>query len=221
MKLFSTKRILRSSLIFMAITLVFTANACYDDYGLTTEDYDVVVTNFDKSREAQFPGNKTYAMPDSVYQLLDPEKDDELDRRYDALMLRTVKENMERNGYQRIENPSETNLPDVIVRVAVTTSTHYGAVWGGYPGWGWGWGWGWYYPWYPSATYYSFETGTVIVDMADTEDWEPGQGEEQIIPALWQGALNGLLQSSTTGTSSRISSGINQMFNQSPYLNVN
>ena len=56
--------------------------------------------------------------------------------------------------------------------------------------------------------------------MADTDDWDPAGGEDQIINALWQGALNGLIQNSTSGTSSRIKSGIDQMFTQSPYLNV-
>ncbi len=38
------------------------------------------------------------------------------------------------------------------------------------------------------------------------------------IPVIWAGIINGVLQSSESGVKTRLSTGIDQCFNQSPYL---
>ncbi len=41
---------------------------------------------------------------------------------------------------------------------------------------------------------------------------------DEQIPSIWLGVINGLLDGSQQSTANRISQGIDQMFNQSPYL---
>jgi len=88
--------------------------------------------------------------------------------------------------------------------------------WGWYPGWGyyppaWGPGWGWGYPTDVICTTYN--TGTLVVSMT-----EPNDAKENTLPVAWVGILNGLLEGTTTDIGNRITTNINQMFVQSPYL---
>ena len=135
--------------------------------------------------------------------------------------------NFDARGYERI---TDTTLPepDVMVVVTAIKIKNY-QVYGGYPWypyWGWGWGWykstnyygypgyGWGYPYYPSYVT-SYETGTVVWDMFDPDNVDE---EEEIIYVEWTGAINGVLGSSVSSTEDRITTGINQAFVQSPYI---
>lgn len=220
MNLFTSSR-----LLFSATILAFSSSmsACYPSPGsLTTEDLDVVATVFDK--DVDFSANHTFSMPDSVIHLTLNEDSDEISREFDDLILTEVAKGLTDMGYERDFGEDPDNPADVIVFVSVTTTQWAGYVsypwyggwgwWGGWPGYGPGWGPG--YPWYPSGgAVYTYETGTVLVDMVD-----PGRADEgtEEIGTTWIGALNGLLTSSSTGTASRLRTGIRQMYSQSPYL---
>jgi len=210
------------SVLFAAMLLTFSLNSCYDDYGLTTSDYDLVRTFYDKDQN--FTSYQTYAMPDSVYHIISEGEDDDISRQLDSYMLAQVVRNMENMGYTRIDNPdNEANKPDVVVYVAVTTSTHSGAIYQpgyGYPGWGWGYpGWGWGYPpYYGNVTYYSYSTGTMFIQMGDTNELDDNN---KIVEAVWTANMNGLLQSSASGTQARVKEMVDRSFSQSPYLATN
>ena len=95
-------------------------------------------------------------------------------------------------------------------------NTTGGIYYPGYPGWGW-----WYPPcfgcggyWPPTFVSYSWNTGTVVMTLFDGET--VGDGNEDV-EAAWIGGLNGVLSSSANGAS-RITTGIDQAFTQSPYL---
>jgi hypothetical protein len=60
---------------------------------------------------------------------------------------------------------------------------------------------------------YSFTTGTILINMADTSQVDPVAQTAQII---WGCAINGLINSGN-GTA-RVTDQINQCFAQSPYL---
>jgi len=84
------------------------------------------------------------------------------------------------------------------------------------PGWGYGPGWGGGYPYVPVVT--SYTTGTLIIDMIDPNN--PNTSEE-IIPIIWSAFLNGLVTGSEASIQTRVTNGINQAFDQSPYLGTN
>ena len=204
-------------------SLVLTAiiSGCYPGSGsFTADETDIVATVYDTT--ADFSSNRTFVVPDTVIHIEDPDESDPIDipRDNDELMINTVKENLRSLGYQELQNPSESNLPDIVVTVQVTATEWTGYAY--YPWWGW---WGWY-PWYPPGwgpgwgpvypccSYtYSYTTGTILLDMIDVS---ASASENLVIP--WNAALNGVAASGSG--SNRIKARLDQAFSQSPYLQV-
>jgi len=196
---------------------------CYPDGGLESiEDYDIVVTRYNPAYN--FGGVKTYAMPDTVmHVLIDSTADDLLTREYDQVILDQVAANMQRLGYQRIEviDPADPE-PDLVLLVFASATKWQGYTW--YPGWwgywgywpGWGPGYPGYGPGYPGAVVpYSYTTGSLFIEMVDANNVDD---DLKSIPVEWAGGINGLMGSTSAGMRSRITSRIDQAFNQSPYL---
>jgi hypothetical protein len=118
-----------------------------------------------------------------------------------------------------LEDEPETDDPDLVMVAGLTITRWTGYVPGypWYPGWGWG---PWYpgYPWYPGWTpgyTYSYDTGTIVIDMFDFETWDHDTGD---IDVIWTGGMNGILSSSSSYNSDRVQGGIRQAFEQSTYL---
>jgi hypothetical protein len=202
-----------SLLIFSSLILY----SCHPDYGLTTSDYDTVITLFDNSANFKKP---TYAMPDSVVHFVEEGKEDKIDRSKDALILSTIASNMTKLGYERVAVDTTAPAPGFAILVGVTTTDNYGAAY--YPGWGYWGGWGWWggYPgWgYPGGTVtYSYTTGTIFMTMLDPDKINTG---DNTFGAVWLARINGIV-SSSLNTSARITQRINDAFNQSPYLGAN
>jgi hypothetical protein len=207
--------------ILMCAAFLFMA--CAPDSGFNTvDDYDVVVTIYDK--DFNYNSLASYTLVDTVMHIIDEDNpEEEISREYDDLILTTVDNNMKAYGYREITDPQQ-ETPDVFVVIQVTNSKHTGAgyvpgyggwcgYWCYYPGWpGWGPGWGGYYPpgyWYS----YEFSTGTIFIDF-----WDGKNSSDEDIIIRWQGSMNGLLSSSGSGPEARISRGISKAFEQSPYL---
>lgn len=203
-------------LFSLLIVSTFVIYSCYPDYGLTTSDYDTVITLFDKSENFNQP---TYAMPDTIIHFVEDGKEDDIDRTYDALILQTIETNMSDLGYQRVVVDTSVNPPAFAVLVGVTTADNYGAVW--WPGWGYwpGWGWwggypGWGYP--GGGAVYNYKTGSIFITMLDPNKHNSG---DQTFGAVWLARINGIL-SQSLDTSRRIKQRIGDAFSQSPYLGV-
>ena len=215
MKTKKKKLIVLFSLLILSSFVLY---SCYPDYGLTTSDYDTVITVFDNDANFKKP---TYAMPDTVVHLVDegtPEED--IDRSKDALILSTVAGNMEDLGYERVVDTTAA-APAFVILVGVTSTENYVRVY--YPGWGYWGGWGWWggYPGYGypggSATY-NYTTGTIFLTMIDPDKRNP----DTTFGAVWLARINGVISnSSTINVSSRITTRINDAFEQSPYLLAN
>jgi hypothetical protein len=97
-----------------------------------------------------------------------------------------------------------------------------GIIYPGYPWWGGGW-WGWYpgYPCYycgypPTVGYYTYEQGTVLLNMYDMRNM--GVEPPELFDSSWAAVFRGLISSNNEFNLERISSGIDQAFSQSPYL---
>jgi len=207
----------------LIIVMAASLYGCYPGGPEYTSDYSLVVTDYEK--DFDFGSKKTYFMPDTVnFETNDKDISDEIVRGFEELILDEVESNMSARGYVRVDSTAQES-PDLFIGIDVFAIDNSGLAWvpgggwwGGYypPGWGWGWG-GWYYPpYYPVG--YSFKTGTVLINMADPNATDDPEDEVKIV---WFGALDGLLSSSTATNQSRVTDGINQAFDQSPYLQSN
>jgi hypothetical protein len=205
------------ALLLGVVAVVWVCNSgCYPDYGLTYADYDVVATRYDTT--VDFGAFTTFYMPDTVFRVGDTLID--MEDRYDDELLKAVAGNFEALGYERVPL-SATTPPDFAIAMAKSTSTTIYSYWypwygGWYPWYGWGGGWGGYYPWYPYAGGVgSYSQGSVFVQFIDPAKVDTTEKRYGIV---WFGAVNGLLGDTPSGVASRLSSSINQMFTQSPYL---
>ena len=210
------KHLWKTSVVIFALALTWTG--CVPNGPDYISDYDVVYTNYDKAFD--FSSVHTYLMPDSVIHVTDGSADG--DHTYDAQILSTIETNLNNLGWTRLANNGGVKA-DVVI-LATANEVLYGSCaaycwycyWGWYPGWGyyppaWGPGWGWGYPTDVICTTYN--TGTLVVSMT-----EPNDAKENTLPVAWVGILNGLLEGTTTDIGNRITTNINQMFVQSPYL---
>lgn len=203
--------------ILFLFGLVINLTSCYTDYGLTSADYDIVLTKYDKTTD--FQSLKTFSLVDSIFHITDDDEPDSdlLSRKYDKLVISTIRTNMLDLGYTEIAEPTDQNKPAVVIAIqALGTQIDQYYTGGYYPGWGWGWGgwWGGYYPPYVGkSTYY---VGSIYIDYFDVAASESDPNDNLVAP--WYATINGLLDAG--GTESRITNSINQAFNQSPYLEI-
>ena len=219
------KKIEKGRLAFAVIWIPLVLSSCAPDSGLNSvAEYDVVVALYD--RQADFGAIQTFTIPDSVVHLIDPDfagKDD-VNREYDDLILSEVTDNLLALGYTEESDPG-SSTPDVFVAISVTSSDwvvyewypyYWDYYWGWYPYWpGWGPGWGVGYPYYGTVAYYTYSTGTILIQMLSVEGADEGSKE---VPIIWLGAVNGVITGSSQEIENRIKVRIKQCFNQSPYL---
>ncbi len=205
--------------ILFLFILTISLTSCYTDYGLTSADYDIVLTKYDKTTD--FSAFKTFSLVDSVFHITGDEDEpdsDLLSREYDNLVISTIRTNMLNLGYTEITEPTDQNKPDVVVVIqALGTQVDQYYTGGYYPGWGYpGWGgwWGGYYPPYVGKT--TYYVGTLYIDYFDVAASEADPNDYLVAP--WYATLNGLLNSG--GTEARLASSIDQAFEQSPYLEI-
>ncbi len=216
------KKLLIKIGVIAGITIAMTA--CYPGGAEYTSDTDIILTNYNP--DFDFKSVQTYFLSDSINFIAD-DTNEQINGQTANLIIAELESNFQARGYERI---TDTTLPEPDFMVVVTAlKVQNYQVYGGYPwygGWGWGWGWykstnyygypgyGWGYPYYPSYVT-SYETGTVIWDMFDPDNVDE---EDEIIYVEWTGAINGVLGSSVSSTQDRITTGIEQAFRQSPYI---
>lgn len=207
-------------------------SACYpigDD--LTYEDLDIAVSMYDKdyytpSGKNDFQNFQTFVIPDTIIHIIEEGDDDDIGRKYDQEIINHVRANLEFLGYDEEMDP-ESNAPDIVVTISITVSDHTIYTW--YPYWGWYWPYypkgttdlpanNYYYPWYPWygwGSTYSYTSGTIILEMVDISRIDPS---EEKVPVIWAGLVNGVVGGPEEGLKVRVSGGIDQCFDQSPYL---
>ena len=211
------KKAHRGILPLLVLIAGFVLSSCYEDYGLTIEDYDTYLTHYKEG--TNFQSFKYFVLPDTIVHIYDTTKTDPLKdaRKFDASILSLTASNLEARGYQRITaadtaGRSATTLVVLIGQMTQEYVGYYYDYWYGY--WGWYWP-GYYPPYYPPAYAgtYEYSTGTTITELIDL-----GQTKAQQKPIpVWSGIITGLTGSSSTAQT-RITDGINATFAQSPYL---
>ncbi len=212
---------MKSGLKFIIPLMVFILlPSCYPGGAEYIEDYDVSISYYEPDYDWENITGKNFCMPDEIEHIKDGETLEDYESTYDSQILSQVTEEMQNLGLNLVDNTYEDSI-DIVVAISLIQQNNIGAIWypgdywwgGWYPGWGSGWGWG-YYPWYP--TYYNFKTGSVLIHMGDY-DGKTIENDSTIVPPIYEGALNGLLQGSTNSISSRITNGIEELFSQDPF----
>jgi hypothetical protein len=214
------------SLLFLLGLII--AYGCYPGGGSISDDYTIVRTQYDTDYD--FGSKKTYYMPDTMAFSTNVDEDlidaDELDK-YEAVFLNAVERNMDLRGYERVTDTNEiiANGVDLVVFPGAILSENTGSVWwpgygwwGGYYPPGWGWGGGWYYPpgWGGYWSYYSYTSGSAIINLADYDSYDDTDGE--LIYIEWDVLINGLFQGVNVN---KIDALVNQAFQQSKYIKSN
>jgi len=203
--------------LFLTIAIMGLLYSCYPKGAEYVDELDVVISKYDSDNFRK----GTFAMPDEVTYLKDGKLDEDHSHDKDGQLLGLIEQHYKANGFELVDagNPKDTTF---IIIVEVLETTNAGYVWPPYgPGWGYWDPWypwypgGWYpgYPWYPS--YYSYKTGTVRVQMGD---WEKKDEANDKLMFVYLGALNGLMQGSEGYLDARVKEGIDQLFNQAPFV---
>jgi hypothetical protein len=197
---------MKRNLILIA-SLALLLVSCYPGEIDSYDELDIVYTNYTESFD--FASKGTYALPDKIVKVTGNLAEDELPEYvkepYNTQMLQQIEENMTALGWTKAADPESA---DLALFPAVWTNTTV-VYW--YDYWCWYYyyycGWGYYYP-----TYTSYTTGTFVMTLV-------AYGDEYVDPtSVWTAAVNGLVSGSYNAT--RVTNGIDQAFEQSPYLNT-
>lgn len=94
----------------------------------------------------------------------------------------------------------------------------YGSPWYNSDYWGpyyWGGGWNnWYYP-FPIV--YSYNTGSLLIDMIDKNAAPTSKG----MPIIWNAYISSIVNPNSNFNTTQLINGVIQAFDQSTYLNAN
>jgi len=198
--------------ILSLMVLVAMMAGCYPNGPEYIDQYDLVYTNHDS--EYDFASKKTYAIPDKIMKIDDDlitgEGPNFVKDMYAKPMLDQINKNMASAGWQKVNKDANPDVMLAPVAYELTTTVYWG--YGGYWDWWYGGWYGWYYPYYPVATTYS--TGSLVVNMLDPKDLSPDDKAR----VVWTFVINGLLEGSSADFTARYTKGINQAFEQSPYI---
>ncbi|WP_430813268.1 DUF4136 domain-containing protein [Carboxylicivirga sp. RSCT41] len=198
----------------LATALAFTVYACYPGGAEYVDELDTSISKFDPDYDFDNLSGETYALPEEILHIKDGDEVEDPDRVHDADILAQVTRELQALGMT--EAVGDTTLAVAIVIIEQNNSGAAwipgGGWWGGWYPWYPGWGWGGYYPWYP--VYYNFKTGSVVIEMAD---YQNKNLEEETVPLVYTGVLDGLIQGSQDYASFRIERGIDELFNQAPF----
>ncbi len=207
--------------LVLAISLIAFAS-CEKDPDMSQLDSDFTVyTNYDS--EAQFGSFTSYCLPDSILLVGNGMKASYWKDENAQKIISAVAEEMENCGYVRVDEPDQASVGLQLSYAEQTTyvTSFVGGMYGSWWDFGfWGpyWG-GWYYP-YPIS--YSYETGTLIMEMVDLTNRSTdtdGDGESNLT-IVWHAYSDGLLYGSSRIDMQLVLRAVEQAFAQSPYLNI-
>lgn len=187
-------------------------------------DFDQLKSNYvvytDYSKDADFSKFQTYFLPDSILEAGSSNhtsfwKDD------NALeIISEIEYLMNERGYQRLPLPEEKEEADLGIQVTYIAETNQVITGGGYYG-GW-WDYGYWGPWwdswyYPFPVSYSYDTGTLIIEMVDCTG-NDDTSEKRRLPVIWYANAQGYRYSSPRANQLLLIDAVNQAFKQSQYI---
>ena len=200
---------------WMILLVVMAGCYPYPDNNAIREDLDIVVTAFQDSID--FTSYKKYYLYDSVKLLVDESETVDPDDPFyssglDQVILNEIETQMNDLGYQRVDFFA---FPDIGVeatalRVNNVANTGGAGWWWGYPGYGGGLpGFSGGSPQYWYTSFYTYETGSIVIDM---RDFDKKDVDETFV---WTGYINGLLGETSTTTDVRVRQAVESAFKQS------
>lgn len=204
----------------LILALPLSLAGCYPNGPDYVEQLDLVATNYNPDYD--FSSKTTFSIPDNVVvitgeNLDDPDgnsQPDFISEPYNTQIINTITSELENIGWTKVDTSQHPDVWILPTSMSSTTFIYYYDYWGYWGWWGGGY-WGWYYPGYYPPVVSSYTTGSLFVTMVDRNALTP----DNALPVEWGFIVNGLLTgSSTANTSSRITTGISQAFDQSPYL---
>ena len=187
--------------LVLAISLIALAS-CEKDPDMSQLDSDFTVyTDYDSSTD--FSNFTTYCLPDSILVPGDGMKNSYWKDESAQRLISAAAEAMDSLGYKRVTNPDEATLGLQLSFTQMRTRPYWG---------------GWYYP-YPIS--YSYDTGTLMMEMVDlTKRTAATDDEKQDLTVVWHAYADGLLYGSSRINLQLALRALNQAFTQSPYLNI-
>jgi len=196
--------------ILMTGLVAVLASSCYPGEISNIGETDLVITG---ARPEYGFTKKTYFMPDTVFYIqADSLAPDTFDHAFDDDILTSVRSGLSGYGFSPVATPEAA---DVLVLNAIAINVNV-SVWTWYPGyyppyWGCCYG---GYPWWPVTGATTWQSGTVVTLMQDPSLEVEGSDDGNV----WSGAMNGLAEGNESTARTRITGGIAQAFEQSPYL---
>lgn len=182
---------------------------------LTEEESRIYITNRDSS--VNFTSYKTYSMSDSVAVIDNGQFTGEQATALDQQILATVGEQMQSLGFVRVPR---SQSPDLGINVSRIYNTSTSVVdlydyWSGYGGYydPYYWGYGGYGYGYPSS--YGLVQSTEAMLSIDLLDLKNAAANNSI-HVIW----NGLIRGQGVFTNSAVTTGVQALFAQSPYLRI-
>lgn len=195
----------------LAMGLMAVLSSCYPGDISNTGETDLIFTG---ARPDYTFNQKTYFMPDTVFYVqADSMAPDTFDHAFDDDIVNAVAAGLGSYGFTPVATPGAADVI-VINAIAVNTNVTFWSYWPGYypPYWGCCYG---GYPWWPVSGATTWRSGTVLTLMQDPDLMSSANEDSG---EVWAGAMNGLAEGGTADIRSRITRGIAQAFDQSPYL---
>jgi len=223
------------NLLLIALGITF-LSSCYPYDSVYIDELDATITTYDTT-VTDWSVYKKYVIRDSVILIHnDWVSDSQVAEWYaaggssDAIRDMVIAK-LNSQGYQKVDDLQDADIAINISMFAVEYTTYY------YPGWWWGYPgywppyWGpyyksdanadYYYPWYPyypSYTYYTSYEGLLLVEMIDASTIIDDPEENPEIRFIWEAGVQGSLTSDNSYNKERIQRGLDEAFEQSPYL---
>jgi hypothetical protein len=224
-------------------SLVFTGCYKYND-DVYLDELDITLTYYNS--EFDFQPYVKFTIRDSVGIITNYLKDSEIEEFYKPggtsdKIRDFVKQKFIDLGYTYVDSDQPADF-DVNLLTAYIDNTYVVSN----PGWWWGYYpyysyyYYWWYPWYGYGWYYNvynYQSGTLLIEMADEasleayRDWAEGKTPEEIenarpedVPEVqinWQALVHGVAGTSGDYNKDRAERGVNEAFDQSPYLKKN
>ena len=207
--------------------LVLLLASCQKDPDMSKLSDDFVVFT-DHNKDANFESFTTFYIPDSVMVIGNSEKPEFWSATEANDIVSTLVSGMEGRGYTRTMDKEAADLGlqvSFVKNVNYFTNYHDNPYWWwGYPGYNWWYGYwgnwtgawnGWYYP-YPVT--YSYNTGTLIMEMVNLTDHPEDTSQKVKLPVIWHSYATGLLFENSKYNMQLTLDAVNQAFDQSPYI---